>query len=298
MKLIMTSAVVLMSSLTLGISAAYAWGQNGHRITAEIGERNLNDKSKSVLRSIIGNETLAELATWPDDIRSDSSWDFSQPWHFLSIDDDEKWVGLKRAPADVGDVALTLEKLESFLRSPTAKKLQVSGVIENKYSGEKTKQAKTIGKREALAFYVHFIGDIHQPLHVGRRDDFGGNKVEVVWFGEDTNSHKIWDELLIGSLKLSFTELATFLNRMSEPDKDKYRGSSYLDWAKESKAIRPQVYDFGKPSRESYYLNTVQAPVLGWDYRAKNLPIVKEQLSKGGIRFAEKLNNIFADYDE
>ena len=295
MKFIVNFTVVAVMTLTVGVSSAHAWGQNGHRITAEIGERNLNDKSRAVLRSIIGNETLAELATWPDDIRSDSSWDFSQPWHFLSIDDDEPWVGLDRAPAEVGDVARTLEMLEVFLRDPNANSLKVVGVVQKKYSKEKIKQKKIIGKREALAFYVHFIGDIHQPLHVGRRDDRGGNKVEVVWFGENTNSHKVWDELLIGSLELSFTEFATMLNRISEEDKSKVRGTGYIDWAKESKLLRPQVYNFGE-QKAPYYLNATPAPVLSWDYRSKNLPAIKARLSKGGIRVAEKLNELFAGY--
>lgn len=191
----------------------------------------------------------------------------------------------------------TLETLEMFLRDPESSTLVVTGVVKNRYSEETEKQKKTIGKREALAFYVHFIGDIHQPLHVGRRGDFGGNKIEVTWFEEDTNSHKVWDELLIESMELSFTEFATFLNRLPEDDKDKYRGSNYLDWAKESKDIRPQVYDFGT-QRKAYYLNVVESPVLSWDYRSKNLPLIREQLTKGGIRFAEKLNDIFADYPE
>jgi hypothetical protein len=295
MKFIITFIVVALITLTVGVSSAHAWGQNGHRITAEIGERNLNEKSKIVLRSIIGTESLAELATWPDDIRSDSNWDFSQPWHFLSVDDDEEWQGLEREPAEIGDVARTLEILEAFLRDPDATSLKLVGVINKKYSKEKIKQQKTIGKREALAFYVHFIGDIHQPLHVGRRDDRGGNKIEVVWFGENTNAHKVWDELLIGSLELSFTEFATILNRVSEDEKDEYRGSSYIDWAKESKLLRPQVYNFGE-QKDPYYLNTTPAPVLSWDYRSKNLPAIKARLTKGGVRVAEKLNELFEAY--
>ena len=297
MKVLFSGLLVSIITLTIGTSSAFAWGQNGHRITAEIGERNLNAKANRVLRSIIGNETLAELATWPDDIRSDASWNFSQPWHFLSIDDDESWKGLKRAPAEEGDVELILQILEKFLSDPDSKTMMVNGVVQDRYSKQKQVQKKQIDKRQALAFYVHFVGDIHQPLHVGRRDDFGGNKVQVIWFDEETNSHKVWDELMLESMELSYTELATFLNRASAQERDKWTSSGYLEWAMESKAIRSQVYNFGK-QRKDYYLNTSEAPVLGWDYRAKNLPVLRQQLTKGGIRCGEKLNEIFAKHPD
>ena len=66
--------VILAVTILTGTEQAYAWGQNGHRITAEIGERNVNPHTKTVIKTILGDESLAEIVTWPDDIRSDSSW--------------------------------------------------------------------------------------------------------------------------------------------------------------------------------------------------------------------------------
>lgn len=286
-----------LATLAASAVSAFGWGANGHRITAEVGERNLSAKSKAVIASIIGDETLAEIATWPDDIRSDGSWDFVQPWHYLSIDDDEAWEGLQRAPQDEGDVVAILERLEKFLRDPEAKTIVLSGAVKGKGKGSslKIEQRKEVGKREALAFYVHFIGDVHQPLHVGRRDDLGGNKIGVQWFGEETNLHKVWDESLIESAQLSFTEFATFLNRISADDRRAWVASGYLDWAKESKAVRSQIYDFGA-QKSPYYLNVTEPPALSWSYRHKNLPLVRSQLAKAGIRLAAKLDEIFADY--
>lgn len=274
---------------------AKAWGENGHRITAEIGERNISPHTRSVIASIIEGESLAEIATWPDDIRSDSNWNFSHPWHFFSINDDESWKNVPRDPD--GDVLSALEKLEAFLMDQSKESIVLTGTVV-KGRGEnavKEVQQKTIGKREALAFYVHFVGDIHQPLHVGRREDFGGNKISVVWFNQETNLHKVWDELLIKSRSLSFTELSTFLNRVPDQQQQEWTSSDYLDWAKESKAVRNQVYDFGN-QKPPYYLNVTTAPVLKWDYRSEALGVTNDRLVMGGVRLAGKLDEIFSGY--
>jgi len=294
MNRIIASLLVFIATPLLGLHPAFGWGQNGHRITAEIAEKNLSPRATEAVSSIIGDEKLAEIATWPDDIRSVNNWDFSQPWHFLSIDDDEQWENLKRDPN--GDVISALEELEAFLSNPDKDRIVLSGTVEGKGAdkGKQIHQQQEIGKREALAFYVHFVADIHQPLHVGRREDFGGNKIAVTWFGENTNLHTVWDEAIIESTNLSYTELADFLNRVLLKQQEVEVASAYVDWAKESKQIRSAVYDFGE-QKESWYLNVADPPVLKYVYRYHKLPIIHQRLAQGGIRLAAKLNEIFAN---
>ncbi|MDF1741238.1 MAG: S1/P1 nuclease [Verrucomicrobiales bacterium] len=289
MKSLIPCSLAVLISL-IGTHEARAWGQDGHRITAEIAERNLNPKALAAVREILGDETLAEISNRGDEIRSDGTWDFATPWHYISIDDDETWEDFERAPE--GDVLTVLAKLDAFLRDTDAETLTLKGAVKRGSSKLAPTLEKTIGKREALALYVHFVGDIHQPLHVGRRDDKGGNRIQVEWFEEEYSLHKVWDEKLIESTNLSYTEFATFLNRFTEEEKEASGNSSYLDWAKDSKAVRDQVYDFGA-QRSGYFLNIVEPPVLSYDYRHKTLPIVREQLRMGGIRLAAKLNEIF-----
>ncbi|MDF1657659.1 MAG: S1/P1 nuclease [Verrucomicrobiales bacterium] len=286
----------LFSTLALLASqeTALAWGQDGHRITAEIAERNLTPEAIAEVREIIGEETLAEISTWADDIRSDGTWDFAKPWHYISINDDESWDNYERVPEEEGDLLLILERLEAFLRDPDAETFTLSGVAGRSGSSLKPTNEKEVTRREVLAFYVHFIGDLHQPLHVGRREDQGGNRIQVEWFGEEETLHRVWDEDLVESRNLSYTEFATFLNRLSDEEKETASAGSYLDWAKEAKEVRAQVYDFGA-QRSSYYLNVVEPPTLSYDYRAKTLPIVRDRLQKGGLRLAALLNDIFSE---
>lgn len=224
LKKIRLLALIAVIFSFLGATPVFGWGENGHRITAEIAERNLNKKAKDVVRETLGQEHLAEIATWPDDIRSDKSWDFAKKWHFFSIDDDESFKDVERDL--MGDVIKKLQDFEKFLRDPDARAMEVHG--------------KTIDKRKALAFYVHFLGDLHQPLHVGRRNDRGGNKVLVKWFDDDVNLHSVWDEHLIESTNLSYTEFSTFLNRVSEETAREWQSTDYLDGVGEGIQSHPR----------------------------------------------------------
>ncbi len=292
MKTLIHIVAISAFSVTCATEPAFGWGQNGHRITAEIAERNLNPKALAAIRAFTGDESLAELSTWADDIRSDGTWDFAQPWHYISIDDDETWDDYERVPEDEGDVLSILERLEKILRDPDAKTVTLTGIIQGRGSKLRIVQKKEVSKRDVLALYIHFVGDIHQPLHVGRRDDLGGNKIQVEWFKEETTLHRLWDEQLIESLNLSYTEFATFLNRATEDEKKAWTEASYLDWAKESRAVREQVYDFGA-QKKSYFLNIAEPPALGYDYRTKTMPILRSRLKQAGFRLAGKLNDIF-----
>lgn len=273
--------------------SCYGWGQDGHRITAEIAECNLSPEALSRVREIIGNESLAEISTWADEIRSDGTWDFAKPWHYISIDDDESWDDFERVPEEEGDILRILETLEGFLRDRDSKTFTLAGLAGRSSSTLKPRNEKEVTHREVLALYVHFLADLHQPLHVGRREDQGGNRILVEWFDEERSLHQVWDEDLIESTNLSYTEFSTFLNRLTDEEKSEVETGSYLDWAKECKEVRDQIYDYGA-QKSSYYLNVVEAPKLSYDYRAKNLPLVRNQLRNGGLRLAALLNDIFS----
>lgn len=294
-------AFLLACVLSLSVATdGFAWGQNGHRVTGEIAERNLNDKARAEVSRILEGASLAEISTWGDEIRSDPEWDFVEPWHYVSIEDDQSWEELLEAESkdeSINSILEIIPVLEAFLADPEKETMTLRGEVQKRGGSLKPGQSKEIGKREALALYVHFIGDLHQPLHVGRAGDLGGNRIGVEWFDEEVSLHKVWDEGLIDSLKLSYTEFANFLERVPEETRAEWTASSMLDWAKESKAVREQVYDFG-PQRGDYYLNVKSAPSLSYQYRADNLELLRKRLAQGGYRLASKLNEIFANYPD
>ncbi|MGB0894894.1 MAG: S1/P1 nuclease [Parashewanella sp.] len=252
-------AIAITAGLISG--AANAFGPNGHRIVAQIAQINLTPKAKTELLRISKGLPLARLSTWPDEIRSDPSWRRASPWHYVSIEDNETWKTVKRSPK--GDVLEALDRFEAQLR-------------DNSLSDEK--------KWQALAFYIHFLGDLHQPLHVGHSYDRGGNDVKVNWFGESSNLHRVWDSQLIENQQLSYTEYVEFLPVTQQQRVDWSKGS-YQDWATESKNMRDQAYQFEKADNGEVYLS--------YRYVFKHRDQVELRLKQAGIRLAVKLNQIF-----
>jgi nuclease S1 len=244
--------------LLLASSPLSAWGPNGHRIVGRIAMHHLSEEAARAVECLIGPEGLDQVSTWPDEIRSDPNWKQATPWHFISIDDAETLETTARDPA--GDVLEAMQRFAAVLRDP---------------------QANRQAKQEALKFLVHFVGDVHQPLHVGRRADRGGNNVEVMWFAEKTNLHSVWDNHLVENEKLSFSEFAAFIDHPTQEEIRTWQGSTFADWVKESKAVREQVYKIGDGK-------------LGFQYAFDNMPLVKRRLVQAGVRLAGLLNSIFA----
>lgn len=250
-----TLLVVSMSCVPL---QAFGWGQTGHRVVGEIAARHVSPWTARQVAVLLDGESLAEASNWPDEIKSDPSWERAYTWHFISIDDGETIETTARDSR--GDVLEALHRLESVMRSSTA-----------------TRQERA----EALKFFVHFTGDVHQPLHVGRRADRGGNDIRLTWMGQSRNLHSVWDDALLESLDLSFTELADFIDDPTPAQVSTWQAASYEDWVRESFALRTAVYDIGDGK-------------LSWGYRYKALPIVERRLLEGGVRLAGRLDAIFA----
>lgn len=239
---------------------SFGWGKNGHRVIGQIAENHLSPKAAAAIRALLGHESLAEASNWADEIRSDPSWKRADPWHYVNIPDGQTYAEMEKNPA--GDILVALKNCEATLRNPAAPKQE---------------------KIEALRFLVHFIGDLHQPLHAGKRDDLGGNRVTVHWFRsvEATNLHSVWDDLLIEQEKLSFTEWTRFLDHPTAEQLKEWQSTGFETWMEESYKLRDRCYDFK------------QGMPLSYDYVYKSMPIVKQRLLQGGVRLAGTLNSIF-----
>lgn len=254
--------VFILGLLLVWTTQAHAYGPVGHRVIAEIAERHLSPEAKAAVEEILGNEFMAEAANWPDEMKSspDPVWR-QEYWyyHFINLPDGQTYQESEKNPK--GDAFTALEIFKSMLLSKETSKAQ---------------------KRLALAFIIHIVGDLHQPLHAGRQSDWGGNKIDVVWFEEMTNLHMVWDEHLIDHKKLSYTEWVRFLDaKITDEQVEEWQKSVPLDWIAEDIALRGGIYDVG-------------SGILSWDYVYKYTPLLKSQLSKGGIRLAGYLNQIFA----
>jgi hypothetical protein len=129
---------------------------------------------------------------------------------------------------------------------------------------------------------VHFVGDIHQPMHLGEKRDKGGNNIKLKWFGKNTNLHRIWDSDIIDSSKMSYTELTNNLPRLSNSKKKEYESSPIEVWVKETHDLTKKIY---KDLPENID--------LGYRYRYENFDTIRLQLLKAGLRLAYILDDIF-----
>ncbi len=236
---------------------ALAWGPVGHRAVGEIAEDRLSPKARQAVRDLLGAESLAEASLWADEIRSEPRWQVSSPWHYVNIPDGQAYDRTRRDRA--GDV---IEALERFV-----------AVLRYKASSREDKVA-------ALKFIAHFVGDIHQPLHVGRASDRGGNEINVSWFGEPSNLHRVWDGEVISRMRMSPKSLSKALESRPAAEVDAWRRDSPMTWAQESMALRPLVY--GMPGTG-----------LGRAYLRQAGPVVEQRLMQGGVRLAALLDAVF-----
>lgn len=247
----------------LCVESASAWGVTGHRVVAEIAERHLTNKAKRELKRLMGEELIAFWANWADFIKSDTSWKFAGKWHYVDLPGhmakDDFIRDLKAIPGD--NLYTQIIALQ--------KQLKDASIPQDK-------------KQEALKFLIHLVGDLHQPLHVGRDEDQGGNKIQVTWFNKPTNLHVIWDETLIEFQQWSYTEYATVLNVAGKDQVKQWQNSSLEDWFYESHVLSDKVYD-----------NTPQDSKLRYEYNYLFVQDLNNQLLKGGLRLAKILNEIF-----
>lgn len=255
--------VAMLTFAILFSSNIWAWGTTGHRVVAEIAEKNLSRKAKREIKKIIGNQKLAYWANWPDFIKSDTSWKFADSWHYVNI------------PGNLSYDAF-LTELDHSSEDNLYKRTLI--LIEEL----KKKELPLEKKQQYLYFLIHIIGDAHQPLHVGRAEDLGGNKVTVEWFGSKTNLHTIWDSKLVDFEKYSYTEYADVLNRLSKKEIKEVQDGSLENWIYDSYTVSNKIY-----SEVTRYEN------LKYRYQYLNKERVEQQLQKGGLRLSKVLNEIF-----
>lgn len=259
-KILMALAITFC---LLQSTAIFAWGTTGHRVIAEIAERNLNRKAKKELKKIIGNQQLAYWANWPDFIKSDPTWKFADGWHYVNM------------PGDLNRLAFDQELNNSTDENLYKRALLLIDELKSKTLTLEEKQQK-------LYFLIHIIGDAHQPLHIGRSEDLGGNRVKVEWFRKPTNLHSLWDSALVDFDKYSYTEYATVLDIQDKAYNQNLTKGSLEDW----------IFD-SYTKANILYKSVEENENLSYRYHFDFKDTVEEQLLKGGLRLAKLLNEIY-----
>jgi hypothetical protein len=259
MKLKFLLLFLCISSVAFANDNDWFWGQTGHRVVGEIAAQNLTNKAKRNIEKLLGPEGLAMVSTFADDIKSDRKYDSYRTWHYVNFEDGETYAESEKNP--LGDLITGIEKCKQVILDPNAS--QKSKVF-------------------YLKMLVHLIGDLHQPLHVGRGSDRGGNNIKVKWFGRDTNLHAVWDSRMLESFGMTYSELSSNLNKFSKAQIAAIQQGTTEDWVQEVRVITTEVYK-----------SAISGDELSYRYNYDHIDTLKSQLQKGGLRLAKVLNDLF-----
>lgn len=246
------------------VASAVAWGAKGHRVVARIAEAHLSDETKAALQEVLGSESLVEASTWADWIKSDPNMDHAGPWHYVNMPDGVSYEDSEKNPA--GDAYVQLNKSIETLRDAKSSKEE---------------------KLEAVRWIAHLVGDLHQPLHVGRAEDRGGNSIRGEFFGQKTNAHRIWDSELIDSTDYSFSELAASIDRRVNVEIEGGSEPDILSWIAESAEYRENAY---KMPEEGYSAS--------YRFVYDNLWLAEQRLKQAGLRLALTLEYALGSSEE
>ncbi len=253
---------LLIVILLLGFSiTGMGWGQTGHRVVGKIASKHLTKKARKALSTVMGHESLAVASTWMDEVKSDSTYDYMEDWHWVTIPDGQTYAQAEKNPN--GDIIATLERIINELES--------------------NRESMSVGQqREYIRILVHLVGDIHQPLHVGTGLDRGGNDVKISWFwSTPTNLHSVWDTRIIQHKEFSYTELAEVVDHTKKSTVEEWQSATIRQWAEESMSYRPMVYEIPQDN------------VLAYNYVYATWDTVQLRLQQAGIRLAGILNRIY-----
>lgn len=243
------------------LSFGNIWGRTGHRVTGHIAEKHLTKKARKAIKNLLDGNSLAFVSTYADEIKSDKSFSNYSPWHYVNYPLAKSYQESEKS--EFGDLVTAIDSCIKIL---------------------KNKQSSRADKIFYLKFLVHIIGDLHQPMHAGKAEDRGGNDIQVQWFGEGSNLHKVWDTNLLASYGMSYYELGDELNRATtKKEKAAIQKGSVIDWLEESHDYANEIYSSVEVGEK-----------LGYSYSYKYNPILFNRLKKGGLRLAMVLNEIFS----
>jgi len=245
---------------------AYAWGPEGHDVIARIAADNLSGAAHLRISQFLGGDApnlMILESSWADEIRADRPQ--TTPWHFVNIEVGSKGYDPRRDCAQDNCVVAQINHDIGVLRDP---------------------KAPHAAKIEALRFLIHFVGDLHQPLHAADRHDKGGNGLVVFLNGRRSNLHRVWDEDMVKALSPDPGEVAGDIEAgLTSQDKTRIASGTAADWANETFAVAVKEIYARIPSR---------GPVrLPRDYTSREKQVVKLQLARAGIRLAMLLNQIY-----
>jgi hypothetical protein len=287
----------LRSFLTIGLCCAlavpsYGWWETGHRTVARIAAAHLNPEARKRVAQILGvrdtpeevTAAMVAASTWPDETKEQTK---TGEWHYidLALQDSRKDIA-KRCP----DNNCITGRIDLFTR-------QLS-----------KGSPSTVSDKDALRYLIHFVGDITQPLHAVNDADLGGNCEHIQPFETAKNLHALWDGGIVKTMAANDRALAdsleSYISRLSGSERKSWAKGDSEKWAWESHELaKTEIYGrLHIPTEPAVFPQSCRTapgeianfrPYIDTLYINDMKPIIRDQLTKGGLRLARLLNGIF-----
>ena len=260
-KLITFGAFLAISVLLL------SWGVTGHRTVGKIAERHLTANAVAGVKELLGTESLADVSTWADELRNDPAYKSTGPWHYLNLP-----LGLSYAEFEAKVKGMSEANVYSALQEQ-----------------ERLLADKTVPREkriDALKFIVHFVGDLHQPMHVSRAEDKGGNTIQLNYDGQGTNLHSLWDTKLIEHTGMTYDQLADKWDNVSAAQVKQWQSDPLIKWIWESYEASSKLYA---------EVDAMKSRSIDDSYYQSHIGIIQQRIELAGVRLAGVLNTIFKD---
>lgn len=253
---------------------AFAWGREGHAIIAQIAESRLTPKAKAAIDELLAKkETMSSVASWADTVRKER--EETATWHYVDLPYEMRAYDAARDGKNGNNV---IDKVVDF-----------ANVLNDRTRPESERV-------EALKFLIHFVGDLHQPLHCAERNEDKGGNFRLVFFMDEpqaVNLHRVWDSVILKHMmedkgeKLSIKEYAEKLaGSITEKQAKEWSGGDPVAWANEAHQLAIDVVYADVPADGP--------PVkLGEPYLQRAEPVIDMQLARAGTRLGALLNRIF-----
>jgi hypothetical protein len=242
-------------------SPVLAWGAEGHEIVAGIARHALSPTARTQVAQLLGSDAmLIHESNWADEIREQRPE--TRRWHFVDIPLEAPGYDAQRDCAGADCVVAQIARDTRMLAD---------------------RRAPLALRTEALRYLIHFVADVHQPLHAEDDDDHGGNGVRVMVRGERTNLHHVWDVNVVEALGFDADTIADGIGRgVSSAQRKAWQAGTPMTWANESHAVaRYQIYNV---------VGGRHAVRLPPGYSQAQTDLTRTQLAKAGLRLAWLLN--------
>ncbi len=225
---------------------------------ATIAQKHLTSNTAYVVSAYLKGESMADVSTWADENKNR----ITAPWHFLNLP-----LGLTH---------------EQFVQALSTSDNNVYTAILKTEASLKDKTLSFDEKNEALKYLIHLVGDAHQPMHISRKEDKGGNTIQVRFDNKGTNLHSLWDSKLIDHEGFSQEDIAIKYDNATSDQVKKWQSDSPMEWLWESYQISSQLYAETKAGQT---INDI--------YYTKYIPVIHQRIGQAGVRLAGELNRIF-----